>query len=216
MCVGSPDIIYMISGKRKSGKDFISDRLKARIGEAATIVRIAGPIKYLFSQHKNLDFARMLTADEYKEKFRVEMVEFQDREMARDDGFFCKESLRMYAVHKFPVWIVSDLRREEELEYFRNLYKDKVVTIRVEASMDVRAKRGFMFTPGIDDHATEQGLDNHQHWHYRFENNAAGEDLVEPFIQTLNNLRTSPEPRDKLQMGYKSIMRTNDSVSESG
>ena len=25
----------------------------------------------------------------------------------------------MYAVHKFPVWIVSDLRREEELEYFR-------------------------------------------------------------------------------------------------
>jgi len=67
MCVGSPDIIYMISGKRKSGKDFISDRLKARIGEAATIVRIAGPIKYLFSQHKNLDFERMLTADEYKE-----------------------------------------------------------------------------------------------------------------------------------------------------
>lgn len=30
MCVGGPDIIYMISGKRKSGKDFISDRLKGK------------------------------------------------------------------------------------------------------------------------------------------------------------------------------------------
>ena len=27
---------------------------------------------------------------------------------------------RMYDAGKFPVWIVSDLRRKEELEYFRS------------------------------------------------------------------------------------------------
>jgi len=166
-----PLIIFMISGKRKSGKDFVSDLLKEKFGDESVLIRIAGPIKHSYALANGLDYSRMLTAEDYKEKYRVQMVKYQTEKMAEDGAFFCKKALSFYEANKFPVWIVSDLRRPEELNFFRLKYQDKMVLVRVEASEEVRSSRGFEFCPGIDDKPTECALDDYSLWHLRLDNN---------------------------------------------
>ena len=41
----TPALVLLFSGKRKSGKDFITDRLAARLGERSVILRLSGPLK---------------------------------------------------------------------------------------------------------------------------------------------------------------------------
>ena len=45
------------------------------------------------------------------------------------------------------------------MEYFTSNYK--CVSVRVCASDEVRKKRGWVFTPGIDDAQSECGLDSY-------------------------------------------------------
>lgn len=45
----------------------------------------------------------------------------------------------------FPVWIVSDLRRETDLKFFRDTYPNRVTCVRISASSEARVKRGFVF-----------------------------------------------------------------------
>jgi len=84
----------------------------------------------------------------------------------------------VYEAAKYPIWIVSDLRRTEELQFFKELYKEKVTTIRIEANERIRMSRGFEFTPGVDDKPTECALDDFNVWDYRLHNDGAVEALT--------------------------------------
>lgn len=46
-----------------------------------------------------------------------------------------------------PVWIVSDIRRQTDLQWFKENYKT-IQTVRVYSSEEERLKRGWVFTPG--------------------------------------------------------------------
>lgn len=46
------------------------------------------------------------------------------------------------------VWIVSDVRRQTDINWFQNNYAGKILTIRVEASEDTRTNRDWVFTSG--------------------------------------------------------------------
>ncbi len=98
----------------------------------------------------------------------------------------------------FPVWIVSDLRRETDLKFFRDKYPNRVTCVRISASSEARVKRGFVFAgnninkyihlknklllvnyyfyltwefaAGVDDTESENGLDHIQDWDVCFQN----------------------------------------------
>jgi phosphomevalonate kinase len=94
--MSDPRIILLFSGKRKSGKDHICDKIKALLGgERCTIVRISGPLKRLYAQNHKLDFQELLSDGPYKEIYRVDMINWSDKIREKDPGYFCKAASEM-------------------------------------------------------------------------------------------------------------------------
>ena len=55
-------VAIVFSGKRKSGKDFLSDQLYERCGaDVSEIGRLSGPLKKAFADERGLDFQQLLT-----------------------------------------------------------------------------------------------------------------------------------------------------------
>lgn len=56
------------------------------------------------------------------------------------------------------------MRRTTDLEFFRDSFPDRVTSVRISASDETRAQRGFVQTVGVDDAESECGLDHITNW----------------------------------------------------
>ncbi|KAJ8354702.1 hypothetical protein SKAU_G00222690 [Synaphobranchus kaupii] len=158
MVVTKPKIILLFSGKRKSGKDYVTNLIHQRLGnEICCILRLSAPLKEQYAQERGLDFKELLGSGQYKEQYRADMIAWGEMRREQDPGFFCRVALRGATQ---PIWIVSDARRLSDLQWFRTEYPSQTRCIRVEASEHTRHQRGWEFTPGIDDAESECGLDH--------------------------------------------------------
>lgn len=81
--------------------------------------------------------------------------------------------------------IVSDIRRKTDIQFFKNENYD-IKTVRIEASDEVRKKRGWIFQEGVDDVQSECDLDNYEEWDFKIDNN--GGDGLQHIIERLDNL----------------------------
>ncbi|CAL8336829.1 phosphomevalonate kinase [Gadus morhua] len=160
MASAEPKIILVFSGKRKSGKDYVTDFILKRLGsEICCILRLSGPLKKQYAQDHGLDYSELLAAGGYKETHRADMIAWGEQQRRQDPGFFCR--LATEAAQQ-PVWIVSDARRRSDLRWFQTEYPSQTRCVRVQASEETRADRGWRFTAGIDDAESECGLDGEQ------------------------------------------------------
>lgn len=75
------------------------------------------------------------------------MIKWGERVRKKDSSYFCRLATDIAEPHH-TIWIVSDARRPSDIEYFKKLYPDQTVTVRVDTDLEVRAMRGFVFTPG--------------------------------------------------------------------
>ncbi|XP_069944620.1 phosphomevalonate kinase isoform X3 [Cherax quadricarinatus] len=161
----NPVIIFLFSGKRKSGKDYITDMLQQRLDETQSkIIRLSGPIKRQFATDNGLDYSHLLTASDYKEKYRLDMIAWSEAKRTQDTGFFIRAAIDMYEGSKYPIWIVSDMRRQSDLAWFPQHYDNIIYTVRITASEAARKQRGWTFTSGVDDAESECDLDNITDW----------------------------------------------------
>ncbi|CAG7816806.1 unnamed protein product [Allacma fusca] len=194
-----PEILVLISGKRKSGKDYFTDRLIETFGaEKTAILRIAAPIKHYWSVKNNLDYEKMLGTSGYKEQHRFKMVEWSQEVRTKNYGYFNVEAIRMGKAEGKPIWICSDIRHRRDYNWFREFYPDLVKRIRVFATEDVRKSRGWLFTPGIDDGPSECNLDDISDWDLVITNNGQSTDetipkAVETVIQWHASMNSSPK-----------------------
>ncbi|XP_006013817.1 phosphomevalonate kinase [Latimeria chalumnae] len=155
--MASPKLVLVFSGKRKSGKDFITTLIQNRLGsQVCTILRLSGPLKEQYAKDHGLDFQCLLSASQYKEKYRADMIRWGEERRNADPGFFCRIIVQDATQ---PVWIISDARRRSDVEWFQTHYGDVTQTVRVCASDETRKERGWTFTAGIDDAESECGLD---------------------------------------------------------
>ncbi|XP_064098459.1 phosphomevalonate kinase-like isoform X1 [Macrobrachium nipponense] len=184
----NPAVILLFSGKRKSGKDYITDLLQSRIGnDLSKILRLSGPIKQQFALDNGLDYEKLLSASEYKEKYRLEMISWSEAKRAKDSGFFIRAAIEMFEASKFPVWIVSDMRRRSDLQWFKENYGDVLYSVRIKTSIEVREKRGWIFTPGVDDAESECDLDNITDWDQEIQNNTESVEDLDPVLNQLKH-----------------------------
>ena len=65
---------------------------------------------------------------------------------------------------------MSDIRRKTDVQWFKSEYSDKIRTIRVEADLDTRKNRGWIFTEGVDDVDSECNLDDFSDWDLQIKN----------------------------------------------
>lgn len=161
---GAPRFVVVFSGKRKSGKDYVTDRLLAGLTDAhAAIGRLSAPLKQAYADEHGLDFKELLSDGPYKEKYRADMIVWGEQKRNADPGFFARLVLASAAKGGRPVLIVSDARRGTDLAFFRREFAGRMLAVRVRASDATRAGRAWVFTPGVDDVESECGLDGAAH-----------------------------------------------------
>nr|XP_039255499.1 phosphomevalonate kinase-like [Styela clava] len=152
-----PKKIIIVSGKRKSGKDYFSDLLSSKIGfEHCDIIRLSSPLKEQYAKIHNLDFTRLLDSSSYKEKYRDDMIKWGESERNKDSEVFCRLATQIASK---PIWIVTDARRPSDIEYFQKYYREKTILLRISCSDTTRINRGWKFVSGIDDAPSECALD---------------------------------------------------------
>lgn len=167
-----PVCVLLFSGKRKSGKDYFTDKLLEESDkEKYVIIKISAPIKNYFSKTYDLNLNDLMSSSEYKENYRTEMIKWSEEMRSKDPGIFCRAAIKMYSAESKPVWIVSDIRRKTDILWFKENYGKAVKTIRVQAEEDVRKRRGWIFTTGVDDVASECDLDDFTEWDWKVDNN---------------------------------------------
>ncbi|KAM8921583.1 phosphomevalonate kinase [Pelodytes ibericus] len=153
-----PLLLLLFSGKRKSGKDYLTELIRDRLGpDTCVILRLSGPLKEQYAQEKGLDFQRLLDASEYKELYRADMIRWGEEKRKAEPGFFCRIIVNGVT---HPVWIISDARRRSDVDWFVSSYGAVTQTVRVVASEETRTSRGWVYTPDIDEAESECGLDH--------------------------------------------------------
>ena len=70
-------------------------------------------------QEHGLDLAELLSASEYKERYRADMIVWGEKKREEDAWYFARIITRA-AVR--DVWIVSDARRPTDILYFKVWY----------------------------------------------------------------------------------------------
>lgn len=167
-----PKVVYVFSGKRKCGKDYITDAIHERIGsEKCVIIRLSGPIKKHWAQTKSLQLDELLSDGEMKEQHRKAMIEWSENVRSNDHGYFCRMAIDMYDQnYSKKIWIVSDARRKTDIEWFKSNF-DNLKLIRITADECTRKERGWNFIHGVDNAASECDLDDYLEWDWIVENN---------------------------------------------
>nr|XP_035955817.1 phosphomevalonate kinase isoform X2 [Halichoerus grypus] len=189
-----PRLVLLVSGKRKSGKDFVAEALRSRLGaDVCAVLRLSSPLKeqyaqeravrrrllvqaLCFGQEHGLDFQRLLGASVYKEAYRRDMIRWGEEKRQADPGFFCRKVVEGVSQ---PVWLVSDTRRASDIQWFREAYGAVTRTVRVVALEQSRQQRGWVFTAGVDDAESECGLDNFGAFDWVIENHGDEQHLEE-------------------------------------
>lgn len=156
-------MIYLISGKRASGKDtFCNIFIKLLTGKNISVALADSP-KLSFCQKRGLDYSRFMTDRKYKDSYRKEFIDFAEEAKICDKYVWCKTAMKGL-VDTYDNVIVTDLRYPVELEYFSETFGTRenntsFVKIRIKASENVRASRGWSYCKGVDDHLSEIGMD---------------------------------------------------------
>jgi len=185
-------LVILFSGKRKSGKDYVTDRLleafskhsvRTRCGNGciAEIGRLSAPLKRAYAEEHGLDYQELLSDGPYKEKYRASMVKWGEEKRKADPGFFAR---LVVGAAKAKILIISDARRATDLEFFRQPaafgYGEasegcpwKLLTVRVECSVEERNQRGFRYDPAVDAAESECGLDAITNWDAYLRNESA-------------------------------------------
>lgn len=78
-------MVLLFSGKRKSGKDYLTERLREILGDSENplvnpvIVRLSGPIKQMYAEKHGLNYDELLGCGPYKEKHRLAMIAWSEK-----------------------------------------------------------------------------------------------------------------------------------------
>lgn len=76
----NPNLVLILSGKRKSGKDFVYPKIAQelhKIQPGRLMVRqlvLSSQLKKIYANQHNLDFEKLLDSSSYKENYRLDMI----------------------------------------------------------------------------------------------------------------------------------------------
>lgn len=182
--------LFLIGGPRFSGKDYVASRiigLCAAAGGEAKFWSASGALKREYCLVAGLDINRMLTDREYKELHRVNMTAFFHKQIAKHgkDYYALKLVEQAEELSVSGATLVFDVRFRFEIECYaaaEGRVFSSVTCIRVQTSDKIRAKRGWVFDPAIDDDPSEKDLNGYKGWDFIITNDSDGPGQVDEQI----------------------------------
>lgn len=171
------DKIIIFSGKQYAGKDTAA---KIMMEKLPTFRRcaIGDIIKLTYGKEKNLTYEEI---EKNKADYRADLIKLGNWGRDQDPDYWLKK-----IIEQNGNIIVTDVRVPHEYEVFKNA---GAITIRVEASRQIRLERGGSLTGEND--ITETGLDNITDWDYIIYNNSDYKNLenqVNKIIEDLHKI----------------------------
>ena len=166
--------IVLISGKRGAGKDYFASLLQHLTDGQQTVhvVPTAHFAKCEFADRSHYSLDRLLHDRAYKEEHRSALIAWAEYQKATVRPTYwieraAVEYRRLANQHAKPCVIaVPDFRFQCEYEYLiEHLVPEfHVVTVRLDAPVEVRASRGVAPNPSADAHVSECELDAFTLW----------------------------------------------------
>ena len=168
------DKIIIFSGKQYSGKDSVAKILLDNMPDYKRCA-MGDIIKLVYGSQKGLTYEEI---EKNKSIYRPDLIVLGNWGRSIDQDYWLKK-----IISQEGNIIVTDVRVLHEYEIFKSA---GAITIRVEASREVRASRGQLV--GEDD-ITEVGLDDIKNWDYVIENNSDYESLKAKAIELVDRLK---------------------------
>ncbi len=165
--------IIIFSGKQFSGKDTVAKILLEQLPNFKRI-GIADAIKIQYSNQKGISLEEI---EKNKSVYRQDLIDLGDWGRAQSPDYWLN-SILAYEGDT----IVTDIRLPHELNLFRS---HNAFCIRVEATEEVRAKRGALTSKND---LTETALDNITNWDFVIYNNSTYEKLLENTQKLIDEL----------------------------
>lgn len=165
--------IIIFSGKQYSGKDTAGKIFLETMPDFKRCA-MGDIIKYEYGRQHNLTYEEI---EKNKSQYRAGLIELGNWGRSQSPDYWLNKIIETEGNI-----IVTDVRVPHEYEVFKNA---GAISIRIEASREVRAKRGELI--GETD-ITEVGLDNVTDWDYVIENNADYETFKQSVLQVIENL----------------------------
>jgi len=183
--------IFIISGKRHTGKDFLSLRLQSYIinvlRKNCRFLSGSKVLKEEFCRDNALDIEKMLNDRSYKEEHRAKMTQYYYDVLSKKGIDFCNQQLieQMLSVSE-PTYFILDIRYKFEIDcYVKYGLEDLMTKIRINVVDEIKQKRGWVYNPTVDNDASEIELDGYDKWDYVFDNSTDGIENVDKFIENL-------------------------------
>jgi len=155
-------LIFILSGKAKSGKDVVANIIKEYYGKDKCI-----SVAYAYYLKDYLKRMNKYNENE-KAKYRSLLQEFGIDFLGKyiDSKFLINRLLEDVEVFSYfyDVIIITDARLVDEIEIVKNKYQN-VITIKITT------KNNNNLTPEQNNHITETALDNYTEYDYEIENN---------------------------------------------
>ena len=161
------DKIVIFSGKQYSGKDTAAKILLAELPEYKRCA-MGDIIKLEYGRQHNLTYEEI---EQNKAQYRAGLIELGNWGRAQNPDYWLEK-----IIETDGKIMVTDVRVQHEYDVFKAA---GAITIRVEASREVRAQRGNLV--GEDD-VTEVGLDHIKDWDYVIDNNSSYEEFKEKVL----------------------------------
>lgn len=164
-------IIYLISGKARSGKNTVTDIIKScytALGKRVVITSIAKYIKMMCMELSDWDGMDTTKPRELLQVLGTDII----RDRLKHDTLFIDrtiDDIEIYS-HLVDVIIISDIRFTKELEMIKDKYPE-AVSIRV-----IRNTNNDL-TVSAQHHISETDLDQYDHFNYKIINDRTIDDL---------------------------------------
>mmetsp|Transcript_50333 Transcript_50333/g.93064 ORF Transcript_50333/g.93064 Transcript_50333/m.93064 type:complete len:224 (-) Transcript_50333:16-687(-) len=202
---GGKKLLIAVSGKRASGKDYLSTLILEEVQKKIAGVKLkrlafADQCKHEFAAREGLEVEKLLGDREYKEKHRARMTEFYLQTVASDPKHFIAsvvDAARCFFIDSGDapaLCVISDLRHAAEVPYVRSAemreLTDAIILTRVHADDEIRRQRGWEPDAEKDSSSTECDLDTFQSFAWVLENHDANLVLQEVQRRVLSVYQT--------------------------
>lgn len=165
--------IIIFSGKQYSGKDTAAKIMLDRMPDFKRCA-MGDIIKLTYGKEKGLTYEEI---EKNKPLYRQDLIDLGNWGRSQSPDYWLNK-----IIEQDGNIIVTDVRVPHEYEVFKGA---GAISIRVEASRDVRASRGELI--GETD-ITEVGLDHITDWDYIIDNNSDYETLKKQVMEIVNSL----------------------------